>query len=227
MKINRLKDLFIPMIVSYIRPDKDFEGIYEQLKFISGYVQKKGIAVDEEMIDQTSQNRRIKEREEVVTFFRSLNGDTLIVYDVWVLSSNIEDLIQMMSCLLKNNMQIHLIKQGVIIDRNSDAMVVLGVIDQLRQIIQEDEKRSIGRPKGSKSSSKFDMHLEEILEALKERKSVSEIARRLEVSRSSLKDYIESRELKEVANGSIEMANEADAEANVVDTIQCPKIDSK
>jgi len=215
------------MIVSYIRPDKDFEGIYEQLKLISGYVQKKGISVDEEMVDQTSQNKRIKEREEVVTFFRSLNGDTLIVYDVWVLSSNIEDLIQMISCLLKNNMQIHMIKQGVIIDRNSDTMVVLGVIDQLRQTIQDDEKRAIGRPKGSKSSSKFDMYLEEILEALKQRKSVSEIARRLGVSRSSLKDYIESRELKEVANGSIETASEAEAEANVVDTIQCPNVESK
>lgn len=215
------------MVVSYIRPDKDFEGVYEQLKLISGYVQKKGIVIDEEMIDQTSQNKRLRERDEVVRFFRSLNKDTLIVYDVWVLSSNIEDLVQMISCLLKNNMQIHFIKQGVIIDRNSDTMVVLGVIDQHRQIMQEDAKRSIGRPKGSKSSSKFDEYLEEILRALKERKSVSEIARKLGVSRSSLKDYIESRELKEVANGSIDTTSEAEAEANVVETIQCPNVQSQ
>lgn len=212
------------MTVSYIRPDKDFNGVYEQLKLINGYVDQKKIAIDEELIDQTSQNKRILERHEVVQFFRTLNDDTLIVYDTWTLSSHIEDLVQMLSCLLKNGNTIHLVKQGVVIDRKSDTMVVLGLIDQLRQTLQEDAKKGIGRPKGSKSSSKFDVHLDVIFGLLKQRKSVSDIARILGVSRSSLKDYIESRELKEVVSGIIGNSSDEEAEAMVVSTIKCPII---
>lgn len=210
------------MTVSYIRPDKDFDGVYEQLKLINGYADQKGIMINEELVDQTSQNKRLADRHEVVRFFRSLDGDTLIIYDTWTLSSCIEDVVQMFSCLLKNNNTIHFVKPGVIIDRKSDTMVVLGLIDQLRQIIQDDAKKGIGRPRGSKSSSKFDIYLEQIIELLKKRKSVSEISRILGVSRSSLKDYIESRELKEVVTGVIGTSNDAEAEATVIGTIRCP-----
>jgi hypothetical protein len=43
------------------------------------------------------------------------------------------------------------------------------------------------------------------------------------VSRSSLKDYIESRELKLVAQDSLLHAVAIDAEENVINTIVCPK----
>lgn len=214
------------MTVSYIRPDKDFDGVYEQLKLINGYVDQKGISIQEELVDQTSQSKRLIERDEVVRFFRTLDHDTLIVYDTWTLSSHIEDLVQMFSCLLKNGNTIHFVKQGVIIDRKSDTMVVLGLIDQLRQVLQDDAKKGIGRPRGSKSSSKFDIHLDTILELLKKGKSVSAIARTLEVSRSSLKDYIESRELKEVVSGVIGIGSGEDAEAVVVSTIKCPTVET-
>lgn len=214
------------MVVSYIRSDKDFDGVYEQLKLINSYADQKGVAIDEEMVDQTSQSKRLVERMEVVQFFRSLQDDTLIVYDAWTLSSHIEDLVQMFSCLLKNGNTIHLVKPGVVIDRKSDTMVVLGLIDQLRQVLQDDAKKGIGRPKGSKSSSKFDTHLEKIIDLLKQRHSVSEIARILGVSRSSLKDYIESRELKEVVSGVFGIGNDAEAEAVVIGTIRCPMVET-
>lgn len=214
------------MVVSYIRFDKDFEGVYEQLKLINGYADQKGLLINEEMVDQTSQSKRLTERTEVVEFFRSLHNDMLIIYDTWALSSHIEDLVQMLSCLLKNGNTIKLVKPRVMIDRKSDTMVVLGLIDQLRQILQDDEKKGIGRPKGSKSSSKFDIHLEEIIDLLKQRKSVSEIARRLGVSRSSLKDYIESRELKEVVSGVFGAGSDEEAEAMVIGTIRCPIIET-
>jgi len=214
------------MIVSYIRSDKDFDGIYEQLKLINSYADQKNLPIDEEMVDHTSQSKRIVERHDVVSFFRSLHDDTLIVYDTWVLSSHIEDVIQMLSCLLKNGITIHLVKPGVVIDRKSDTMVVLGLIDQLRQVVQDDAKKGIGRPKGSKSSSKFDIHLEEIIVLLKERRSVSEISRILGVSRSSLKDYIESRELKEVVSGTFGTGNDKDAEEMVIGTIRCPMVET-
>ncbi|MDX1294673.1 MAG: recombinase family protein [Sulfurimonadaceae bacterium] len=210
------------MTVSYIRPDKIFDGAYEQLKLVNAYIEQQGITVDREFIDQVSQNKRLSERDEVVSLFRPLRDGVVIVYDVWVLSSVIEDLVQMLSCLLKNGMQVHFVKPSVVIDRDSDTMVVLGLIDQLRQTLQQDEKKAIGRPKGSRSASKFDQYHDDIIEYLRARKSVSEMARIFGVSRSSLKDYIESRELKEVAFGGYRMDVPVNGAANVIETIKCP-----
>jgi DNA invertase Pin-like site-specific DNA recombinase len=133
-----------------------------------------------------------------------------------------EDLIQMFSCLLKNEHEVHFIKQSVIISQQSSVMLVLGLMDQLRQRLQNESKRVIGRPKGSRSNSKFDVYINEIIGFIKEGKSVSEMARILNVSRSSLKDYIESRELKQVAFGSLLPEAPKDAEAQVINTITCP-----
>jgi len=215
------------MIFSYIRPDKHFAGAFDQLKLINAYVEQREMRVEEEMIDQTSQNHRLSERSEAVTYFRAHEHDTLLIYDLWVLSSNIEDVIQLCSCLLKNNMKIHIISNALIIDRETDIMVLLGLIDHLRQTLHEREKKMIGRPKGSRSSSKFDQYLDEIVIHLRHNKSVSEIARLLGVSRSSLKDYIESRELKEVVHGSRYVEPSKNAEENLINTIECPTIEEK
>jgi len=210
------------MIASYLRCDKDFDNIYEQLKFVNAYKEKMMITVTTEMIDHLSQGKRLSERDSAVEFFRSLKDDTLLLYDVWVLSTNIEDIIQMFSCLLKNNIEIHFIKQGIKINAQSDIMVVMGLIDQLRQWLQNESKKGIGRPRGSKSPSKFDGALEQIIEMLKEGKNVSEISRVLGVSRSSLKDYIESRELKTLSGDLIHSNSNSDARALMMETIQCP-----
>lgn len=212
------------MVVSYIRSDKNFENVIEQLKIIGAYCDREKLIIDKEMIDQTFQNKRIIQRNEVVELFRSLHNDTLLVYDTWVLSVNIEDVIQMMSCLLRNGVEIHFVKSEIVIDRQSDTMVVLGLIDQLRQTIQNEEKKEIGRPRGSKSSSKFDLFLEQIIGELKQGRNVSDIARLLNVSRSSLKDYVESRALKELVLGMTLTRNNEDAEAMIIGTIKCPVV---
>ena len=214
------------MVVSYIRSDKNFENLTEQLKIVGAYSEREHLVIDKEMIDQTFGNKRIVERTEVIELFRSLHDDTLLVYDAWVLSANIEDVTQMMSCLLRNGVQIHFIKSGIVIDRQSDTMVVLGLIDQLRQSIQHEDKKEVGRPKGSKSSSKFDLFLEQIIGELKQGRNVSDIARLLNVSRSSLKDYVESRALKELVHGMTLTRNNEDAEAMIIGTIKCPAVES-
>jgi len=210
------------MIVAYIRPDKNFDAAHDQLQLINSYAIAKDIVIDDEFIDQISQNKRLNERKHVTSYFQQNQKSTLLVYDVWVLSTNIEDLIQMFSCLFKNGFSIHFIKQSVIISSQSNVMLVLGLIDQLRQHMQNESKKVIGRPKGSRSNSKFDVYINEIIGYIKEKKSVSEMSRLLGVSRSSLKDYIESRELKQVAFGSLLPKSPENAEEDVINTIVCP-----
>ena len=210
------------MIVAYIRPDKHFDAAHDQQQLINSYAISKNIVIDDEFIDQISQNKRLSERSHVTSYFQNREEATLLVYDVWVLSTNMEDVIQMFSCLFKNKFSVHFIKQSVIISRQSNVMLVLGLIDQLRQTMQSESKKVIGRPKGSRSSSKFDQYIGEIISFIKEKKSVSEMARILGVSRSSLKDYIESRELKQVAFGSLLVTSPEDAEKQIINTIVCP-----
>ncbi len=210
------------MVITYIRPDKNFDAVHEQLQHINSYAMANNLTIDDEFIDYTSQNKRLSERSDVTTYFQSKSRSTLIVYDVWVLSTNMEDVVQMFSCLLRNEYSVHFVKQSVVITHESSVMLVLGLIDQLRQTLQSEMKRVIGRPKGSKSSSKFDVYISQIIAYIKEGKSVSEMARLLEVSRSSLKDYIESRELKQVAFGSLLPEAPKDAEEQVINTIVCP-----
>ena len=210
------------MVVAYIRPDKNFVPVHEQLQLINSYAISNNLVIDDEFIDYTSQSKRLEEREDVTKYFQSKNKATLLVYDVWVLTTNMEDLIQMFSCLLKNEFCVHFIKQSVIISQESSVMLVLGLMDQLRQKLQNESKRVIGRPKGSRSNSKFDVYINDIIAFIKDGKSVSEMARLLNVSRSSLKDYIESRELKQVAFGSLLPEAPKDAEEQVINTITCP-----
>jgi len=213
------------MTIAYIRPDKNFDSVHEQLQLINSYISSNDITVDDEFIDQNFQSRRLNDRTDVTSYFQSKTGSTLLVVDVWVLSTNMEDIIQMFSCLLKNEFKVHFIKQGVTISKDSSSMLILGLMDQLRQTVQSKSKREIGRPKGSRSVSKFDKHINDILSFIKDKKSVSEMARLLNVSRSSLKDYIESRELKLIAvDTNIHDAEaEAKAEEVVINTIDCPK----
>ncbi|MDA3945756.1 MAG: recombinase family protein [Helicobacteraceae bacterium] len=215
------------MAIGYIRPDKYFDGAFEQLKSINAYAQARLITISDEFVDHTSQSNSLDEREAVVRFFKNNQGRDLLISDAWVLSGNITDLLQMFACLLKNEMRIHIINAGVIIDQKSDVMLVLGIIDQLRQVLESREKKMIGRPKGSRSSSKFDPFLDQIIAYIRENVSVSAMAREMEVSRSSLKDYIESRELKEVAKGLVTLDVPVDGEEKVIGTIVCPHSETK
>lgn len=212
------------MVVSYIRQDKYFDGVYDQYRLVTAYAQQKNMTVDKEFIDHKSQNKQLSKRAGMMKYFQSLGGDTLLVYDVWVLSSFIDDLLQILSCLLKNGNEIHFVKPFVIISRDSDVLLVMGLMDQLRQTLEEDTKKGIGRPKGSRSSSKFDRYHDDIISYLRENKSVSEMARALGVSRSSLKDYIESRELKKVALGNPRAVSSGEAEASAANSTKCPVV---
>jgi DNA invertase Pin-like site-specific DNA recombinase len=210
------------MVIAYIRPDKNFAPAHEQLQLINSYAIANDLVIDDEFVDYSSQNKRLDARSEVTKYFQSKQKTVVLIYDVWVLTTYMEDLVQMISCLLKNEHEVHFIKQSVIISQQSNVMLVLGLMDQLRQKLQSESKRVIGRPKGSRSNSKFDVYINEIITFIKEGKSVSEMARNLNVSRSSLKDYIESRELKQVAFGSLLPEAPKDAEEQVINTITCP-----
>ncbi len=210
------------MVIAFVRQDKNFDTVASQLKSIKSYATNKGMEIDDTFIDYNSQNKRLEARSDVTDYLRKQSNAKLLVYDVWVLSTFMEDLVQMFSCLLKNSFEIHFISKAVVISNKTNATLVLGLLDGCRQRLKNKQENSFGRPKGSISKSKFDIYLNQIIKLLLEGKSVSYIARELDVSRSSLKDYIESRELKELVKESSMPFESVDGENKVINTIKCP-----
>ncbi len=210
------------MAIAYIRPDKNFEGAYEQLKSIMSYALANGIEISEKFIDHTPKKDQEPEDFEATKFFRSHAGSTLLVADVWTFGNSVEEIAQAFSCLFKNDITVHFVEKSIVASKQSSAMFVLGLLDNARQLFKKTKQKRVGRPKGSKSSSKFDVYLEEIMRFIQEGKSVSEMARTLGVSRSSLKDYIESRELKQLAGDAFNAKRVVTSEEDVINRIQCP-----
>ena len=208
------------MAIAYIRPDKHFGSAYDQLKLITSYAIVHEMRIEEKLIDHALKRGRDIEEFEATKFFRSHRGSTLVVADVWVLGNGVEEIAQAFGCLFKNDITVHFAAKSVVMSKGSSASFVLGLLDDARQMLQSRSHKKVGRPRGSKSSSKFDVYLEEIMGYIQEGKSVSEIARTLGVSRSSLKDYIESRELKKLALAPFVV--EQQSEEEVIQKVQCP-----
>jgi DNA invertase Pin-like site-specific DNA recombinase len=133
------------------------------------------------------------------------DGYTVIVSSLYILSDRVEELIKVINCMLSHNVNLWIVDKNMLMNKDTNMVDIFPLLNVLRE--EEKEKtKQIGRPKGSKSSSKFDVYQREIITYLREGMSVSAIARELDVSRSSLKDYIESRGIKELIEGAwIEM----------------------
>ena len=119
------------------------------------------------------------------------------MYDTWVISPNVEELVDLFACALKRDIDIYICKIALLVNKETSCKDIVGILNRQRELNVQRENKSRGRPKGSISKSKFDIYRNGIVAMLKEGMSVSKIAKTLEVSRTSLKDYIISRKLKE------------------------------
>jgi DNA invertase Pin-like site-specific DNA recombinase len=165
----------------------------------------------------------IEERKDFETFLKSLSSGehTVIVSSLATLSTRVDELIKIIGCVLSHHVNLWVCSSNVLINRESSIVDVFALLEEQR-VEPKDKTVQIGRPKGSKSGSKFDVFHGRIIELLSQKESVSAIARELSVSRSSLKDYIESRGLKELVN-SIAIPNQTIRDNNMDNTVLiCP-----
>ena len=187
---------------SYRRQVPGFPSLATQQHDIIAFALSKKIKIDKEVVEYATKNLLIEEREEFETFLRSMvDGNTVIVASLAILSDKAEELIKVINCLLTHNVDLWVVDADMLLNRDTDMVSIFPLLNALRRDSTEKTK-NIGRPKGSKSNSKFDVYHGEIVSLLGEGTSVSAIARTLEVSRSSLKDYIESRGIKELVDGT-------------------------
>lgn len=185
----------------------DRANILEQQNAIVSYARKHFISISVTEIDTSDFSKVLEDRHEFKGFLRSLNPNSnLLIYDFWVLSSNVGELVKICECLLQRNISLHVCNKKEIIESNSSALHVLSILSRERNIrVKVKENTLLGRPKGRMSQSKFDKYRSEIISYLEDGFAVSKIAEILNVRRTSLKDYINSRNLKELANTKKEL----------------------
>ena len=177
-------------------------NIIEQQQVILRYATARGISIQSTEIETSDPSLTLEDRKELKGFLRSLENDAVVlVYDLWALSSKVDELVKIFECLLKRDITLHLCHQDKIVASDATPLSILTILaDQREANMNPRQQIAQGRPKGRMSKSKFDIHRSRVIEMLEEGASVSEIAKELDVSRSSLKDYINSRGLKELAH---------------------------
>jgi len=189
------------MVIAFLRGKVREYSISHQQEFILDYAQEHTIAIEMTELDNSALTTTLEEREIFLTLLKSLKkDDTLLIYDTFSFSNRVDELAKVFDCILKHEINVHICKQNFIINQTTSAGFLMNMLSKQREKNINKESVSIGRPKGSFSKSKFDRYKGEIVKMLDENLSVSEIAKRLRVSRSSLKDFINSRSLKEIVD---------------------------
>lgn len=195
---------------SYRRQVPGFPTLATQQHDILAFASRKGLSIDKEVVEYATKNLRIEEREEFEAFLRSMEeGNTVIVSELSILSDRAEELIKVINCMLTHDVSLWVVSANLLLNKDTNMVDIFPLLNDLRQEA-DDKNKQIGRPKGSKSSSKFDVYHGEIISLMTEGLSVSAVARELEVSRSSLKDYIESRSIKELVEGAGKQMKESE-----------------
>ena len=187
------------MVYAYLRQLPGIYALSQQQKSIISYSLLKNLEIDKEVMEYSNANQPISQRKEFEDFLHTLkHGDTIVVQNLSILSQYTDEIMQIINCMLSHDTDLHIIDDGIIIKKETTIAEILPSLNLLSKK-RAQLSNSKGRPKGSHSSSKFDQYQSSIIYKLKDGMSVSAISRELGVSRSSLKDYIQSRELKQIA----------------------------
>ncbi len=198
------------------------DSILSQRATILSYAKERGLTLDDEMIEFENSKLPLEERRRFRDFIHSLSSSDIVVVErIEVLAYDMEEAIMVINCMLSRDISLHIASNRIEVTAETGLSKILPILVQLKSDEEKGRRDPrVGRPKGRKSSSKFDTYLSEIMEGLKAGKSVSALARELGVSRSSLKDYIESRQLKKIVDDS--WLQEA---KNRLEKIEIPKVE--
>lgn len=211
------------MIYAYLRQIPGAKNLTLQQQAVLGYALNHGLEIDKEVVEHSSRNRPIEERKQFEDFMHTLKkGDDLVVDEIWTLSDRVDEVAKILGCMMSRGVRLHVAANGIVVTPETPLGQVLPLLNEKRRQ-EESRPHGVGRPKGSKSRSKFDSLQPKILQLLKEGMSVSAIARELDVNRSSLKDYIESRSLRElVDNTFVEIGKPMKTDIITDEVLFCP-----
>lgn len=195
------------MNIALLKNVSDEANITFQQKQILKYAHHHDLHLDTTEIETSDTSLQLEKRKEFKGFLRSLSpNDHIFIFNLSTFSQKVDELVKIFECLLTRSISIHLIEANVCIHTATAPLVLLELLVKQRELnIKSDQEKLQGRPKGRMSKSKFDTYRPRIIELLEQELSISEIAKMLDVSRTSLKDYVNSRGLKDLVKAKLSL----------------------
>ncbi len=198
--------------IGYVRVSTEEQDIRNQELEIRRYADSKNIIINEFIQLEISSRKNQKERriEEIKT--KLSEKDNLIVSELSRLGRSTKEVLFLLDELKEKGVIVHLIKQNLVLDKNSSdpmskvLLTILASFGELeRDLISQRTKEALkskkesgvilGRPKGTTGKSKLDGKEKEIKDFLSKGISKSSIAKILDCDRSTLNNFIKSRNL--------------------------------
>jgi DNA invertase Pin-like site-specific DNA recombinase len=200
----------------YLRVSTDRQDLVGQRYEVLEYCQANRLQIDE-FIEATVSTRRSGDERLIGELLGRLSvGDTLIVSELSRIGRSLGEVVAIIDEIIRRKVRFICIKQNWIVNATLNGEVdittrvlqaVFALLAELeRDLISKRTKQALaakkqagiqlGRRKGSRNKSvKLDTKKEEIVTMLQGKASKSYISRRLGVSRSTLSDYVRSRDL--------------------------------
>ena len=206
------------MNIALLKNKNNTSPVISQQKQILKYAHHNDLKIDTTEIENSDFSLELEERKEFKGFLRSLSKhDHIIIFDLVTFSHNVEELVKIFECLLTRSISIHIAEANICISEDSKPLVLLDLLVKQRELNKKfDKEKTQGRPKGRMSKSKFDIHRPYIIELLENNTSISEIAKILNVSRTSLKDYVNSRGLKELVKAKTSLLKSSKSQLTLI-----------
>src|SRR3954453_14339218 len=216
--IKRPFDLFVARVmktIAYLRVSTGSQDLANQKLAVLDYARQKRFAIDRFVEAQVSSRKGAAERR-IEELLGSLTaGDRLVVSELSRLGRSLGQVIQLVDELVKRKVRFVAIKEDIRFDGKQDlqtkVMIALfGLFAEVeRDLISERTKeglaavrtqgRLLGRPKGSRGTSKLDGKEGEIRMLLEKEVSKASIAKILGVSVTNLRHFIRTRKLESAA----------------------------
>lgn len=198
-------------VIAYLRVSGDKQDLKNQKFEILEYAQKNNLSIDE-FIEIEISSRQDKKKRRIDELFEKLTaGDTLITSELSRIGRSTAEVLNIVNAFIKKQITFVAIKQNLTINGKHDLQSkVLTTMFSLLSELERDlisqrtiealkAKRAqgirLGRPPGTLGVSKLDDKKQQIQELLRHRVSKSAISRMLGVSRSTLNDFLKSREI--------------------------------
>lgn len=199
------------MIYAYIRVSTDKQTVENQRFEILKYADAKKITIDKWVEETISSRRKLEDRLLGKTLDQLQSEDVLIVSELSRLGRNLMEVMSILHTCMDRDVQVHTIKEKYELGNNINSKVLAFAFSLSaeieRQLISQRTKEALarkksegmklGRPKGSLSkNTKLSGKEEQIKILLEKQISFSGIGRILGVNRLTVKNFVESRNLK-------------------------------
>ncbi|MBQ7773531.1 MAG: recombinase family protein [Bacteroidales bacterium] len=196
------------MVIAYLRVSTGRQNPDNQMDEIKRFTSQKNIIVDKWVTETVSGKTANSERRLGYILRRMKKDDTLIVTEISRLSRTLTDIMSIMGICLKKGIKIYTTKEKYTFDDSINSKVLcfaFGLVAEIeRNLISMRTKEALaakkakgirlGRRKGSSPKLNYlSEHSDDIDKMLHDGNSISEVCRKMEVSRDTFYRYLKGR----------------------------------